>query len=59
MLAAADAFDLGDASRGLDDAAPATGEQVEHGPDQRQRAGLAGEAADHVRARRTSTGVTA
>src|SRR4051795_5703786 len=49
-LSAAEAFDLGDAARGHDDAAPAAAGELEHGPDQAQRAGLAGEAPDHLRA---------
>src|SRR4051794_3803572 len=47
-LAAAEAFDLGDAARGHDDAAPAAAGELEHGPDQAQGAGFAGEAADHL-----------
>src|ERR671914_721171 len=47
---AAEAFDLGDGLRGHDDAAPAAAGELEHGPDQAQGAGLAGEAADHLRA---------
>src|SRR5918999_5900615 len=50
LLAAAEAFDLGDRSRGHDDAAPAAAGEYEHRPDQAQGAGLAGEAADHLRA---------
>ena len=48
VLAAAEAFDLGDAARGHDDPAPAAAGELEHGPDQAQGAGLAGEAADHL-----------
>jgi hypothetical protein len=48
VLAAAQAFDLGDAARGHDDAAPAAAGEFEHGSDQAQGAGLAGEAADHL-----------
>src|SRR5215208_7283843 len=46
--AAAEAFDLGDGSRAHHDAAPAAAGELEHGPDQAERAGLAGEAADHL-----------
>src|SRR3954447_14614780 len=49
-LSAAEAFDLGDGARGHDDAAPAAAGELEHGPDQAERAGLAGEAPDHLRA---------
>src|ERR671922_2539186 len=48
LLAAAEAFDLGDAAWGHDDPAPAAACELEHGPDQAQGAGLAGEAADHL-----------
>src|SRR5215217_4418895 len=39
---AAEALDLGDGLRGRDDAAPAAARELEHGPDQRRRRGLAG-----------------
>jgi hypothetical protein len=48
LLAAAEAFDLGDAPGRHDDAAPAAAGEFEHGPDQAQGGGLAGEAADHL-----------
>src|ERR687891_733380 len=57
VLAAAEAFDFGDAARGHDDAAPAAAGELEHGPDQAQGAGLAGEAAITLVRRRTSTKV--
>src|SRR5919198_1013458 len=47
-LAAAEAFDLGDAARGHHDAAPAAAGELEYGPDEAEGAGLAGEAADHL-----------
>src|SRR5439155_2130854 len=37
-------------ARGHDDAAPAARGEFEHGPDQAEGGGLAGEAADHLRA---------
>src|SRR5687767_8173747 len=46
--AAAEAFDLGDAAWRHDDAAPAAAGEFEDGPDQAERAGLAGEAPDHL-----------
>src|SRR3954468_18999586 len=44
-LAAAEAFDLGDAARGQNAAAPAAARELEHGPDEAEGAGLAGETA--------------
>jgi hypothetical protein len=45
---AAETLDPGDGLGGDDDAAPAAAGEFEHGPDQRQGRGLAGEAADHL-----------
>ena len=47
-LAPAEALDLANAARGHDHAAPAAAGELEHGPDEAERAGLAGEAADHL-----------
>ena len=47
-LAATDTFDLRDGLGGHRDAAPAAAGELQHGPDQRQRAGLAGQAADDL-----------
>src|SRR4051812_20345973 len=47
-VGAAEAFDLGDAAWGHDDAAPAAAGKLEHGPDEAERAGFAREAADHL-----------
>ena len=47
--AVAQAFDLGDRLRRHRDAAPAAAGELEHGPDQAERRGLDGEAADYLR----------
>src|SRR3954469_22066275 len=57
LLSAAKAFDLGDAARGHDDAAPAAAGELQDGPDQAQGAGFAGKRPITLVRRRTSTKV--